>query len=202
MRVFNPPDNFAAVTPGIYRSSFPKAENFEHLKSLGLRSILTLVPEPYPEANIQFLEENNIKHFQIPMPGNKEPFVNIPPHDIAAALSVVLDRRNHPILIHCNKGKHRTGCVVGCFRKIQQWALASIFVEYRDHAGAKARLLDERFIELFDERCLVRFARENGFIPQLPANPSPPITGTGAGEVLAASEFLTQRTSGAALIGV
>lgn len=29
------------------------------------------------------------------------------------------DARNHPLLIHCNKGKHRTGCLVGCFRKVR-----------------------------------------------------------------------------------
>lgn len=32
--------NFGHVAPGIYRSSFPQAENFEHLASLKLRSIL------------------------------------------------------------------------------------------------------------------------------------------------------------------
>ena len=32
--------NFGVVAPGIYRSSFPRAGNFEHLSSLGLKSIL------------------------------------------------------------------------------------------------------------------------------------------------------------------
>ena len=32
--------NFAEVAPGIYRSSFPRAGNFEHLRSLGLKTIL------------------------------------------------------------------------------------------------------------------------------------------------------------------
>ncbi|KAL9609649.1 MAG: hypothetical protein Q9167_005602 [Letrouitia subvulpina] len=35
-----PSINFAQVAAGIYRSSFPMAGNFEHLKSLGLRTIL------------------------------------------------------------------------------------------------------------------------------------------------------------------
>ncbi|KAH0543652.1 hypothetical protein FGG08_002090 [Glutinoglossum americanum] len=160
-----PPPNFSLVWKGVYRSSFPKADHFEHLKSLGLRSILTLVPEEYPEANIIFMKENGIKHHQISMPGNKEPFVKIPPQAIKAALGVVLNRHNHPILIHCNKGKHRTGCVVGCLRKLQTWALSSIFQEYRDHADPKARLLDEQFIDLFDERSLVRLARQENWVP-------------------------------------
>ena len=35
-----PPANFDRVAPGIYRSSFPRPGNFEHLQSLGLKTIL------------------------------------------------------------------------------------------------------------------------------------------------------------------
>ncbi|CAN0338469.1 unnamed protein product, partial [Scytosiphon promiscuus] len=34
------------------------------------------------------------------------------------------------MLVHCNKGKHRTGCLIGCFRRTQGWAVSSIFEEY------------------------------------------------------------------------
>jgi protein tyrosine phosphatase (PTP) superfamily phosphohydrolase (DUF442 family) len=33
--------------------------------------------------------------------------VDIPEAGIVAALQAVLDKRNHPMLIHCNKGKAR-----------------------------------------------------------------------------------------------
>lgn len=68
---------------------------------------------------------------------------------IRDALSVLLDVRRHPLLIHCNKGKHRTGCLVGCLRKVQRWSLTSIFDEYRRFAANKVRVLDQQFIELF-----------------------------------------------------
>lgn len=68
---------------------------------------------------------------------------------IREALQVILDVRRHPVLIHCNKGKHRTGCLVGCLRKVQRWSLTSIFDEYRRYAGTKTRDLDQQFIELF-----------------------------------------------------
>ncbi|KAM7276338.1 hypothetical protein ACFE04_018204 [Oxalis oulophora] len=79
-----------------------------------------------------------------------EPFVNMPEDIIREALKVVLDVRNHPVLIHCKRGKHRTGCLVGCLRKIQKWCLSSIFDEYQRFAAAKARVSDQRFMELFD----------------------------------------------------
>ncbi|KAI9216538.1 tyrosine phosphatase family-domain-containing protein [Blastocladiella britannica] len=76
--------------------------------------------------------------------------LDIPEDKIIAALAVLMDERNHPILIHCNKGKHRTGCLVGCLRKLQHWSHTAIFDEYRRFSHPKARSMDQQFIELFD----------------------------------------------------
>ncbi|KAA3459194.1 putative tyrosine-protein phosphatase [Gossypium australe] len=184
---FIPPLNFAMVDNGVFRSGFPHSANFSFLQTLNLRSIILsekgfcgldvryLCPEPYPEANTEFLKSNEIRLFQFGIEGYKEPFVNIPEDTIREALNVVLDVRNHPVLIHCNRGKvreicssaiymtkrfefynvvlsfqHRTGCVVGCLRKLQRWCLSSVFDEYQRFAAAKARVSDQRFMELFD----------------------------------------------------
>ncbi|KAL7000024.1 Tyrosine-protein phosphatase dsp1 [Sarracenia purpurea var. burkii] len=148
--LYIPPLNFSMVDNGIFRSGFPDTANFAFLKTLGLRSIVYLCPEPYPEANGQFLKSNGIELFQCGIEGCKEPFVNIPEDTIREALKVVLDRKNHPLLIHCKSGKHRTGCVVGCLRKLQRWCLSSVFDEYQRFAAAKTRVSDQRFMEMFD----------------------------------------------------
>ncbi|CAN8295595.1 unnamed protein product [Cochlearia groenlandica] len=145
-----PPLNFSMVDNGIFRSGFPDSSNFSFLQTLGLRSIIYLCPEPYPESNMQFLKSNGIKLFQFGIDGKKEPFTNIPDHKIRKALNVLLDEKNHPVLIHCKRGKHRTGCLVGCLRKLQKWCLTSIFDEYQRFAAAKARVSDQRFMEIFD----------------------------------------------------
>ncbi|XP_022758996.1 probable tyrosine-protein phosphatase At1g05000 isoform X2 [Durio zibethinus] len=139
-----PPLNFAMVDNGIFRSGFPGSANFSFLQTLNLSSIIYLCPEPYPEANIEFLKSNGIRLFQFGIEGYKEPFVNIPEDTIREALKVVLDVRNHPVLIHCKRGKHRTGCLVGCLRKLQRWCLSSVFDEYQRFAAAKARVSDQR----------------------------------------------------------
>ncbi|XP_073012807.1 inositol diphosphatase DSP3-like [Typha latifolia] len=148
-----PPSNFGIVDNGIYRSGFPNPDNFGFLEDLNLRSILYLCPEPYPEANAEFLRNHGIRLFQFGMEGKKESFVSIPKDAIMGSLRVLLDVRNHPILIHCKRGKHRTGCVVGCFRKLQFWCMSSIFEEYQRFAAGKSRLSDLRFIEMFDVSC-------------------------------------------------
>ncbi|KAK2377346.1 Phosphotyrosine protein phosphatases superfamily protein [Trifolium repens] len=148
--LFIPPLNFAMVDNGIFRSGFPEPSNFSFLQTLGIRSIIYLCPEPYPEANMEFLKSNGIKLYHFGIEGHKEPFVNIPEDTIREALKVLLDVRNHPVIIHCKRGKHRTGCLVGCYRKLQKWCLSSVFDEYQRFAAAKARVSDQRFVELFD----------------------------------------------------
>ncbi|XP_038879707.1 tyrosine-protein phosphatase DSP3-like [Benincasa hispida] len=145
-----PPPNFSMVEDGIFRSGFPQPANFPFLRSLNLRSIIYLCPEPYPEENLEFLKANNIKLFQFKIEGKKEPFVSIPKDAILEALKILIDVRNHPILIHCKRGKHRTGSLVGCLRKFQNWCLTSVFEEYQRFAGMKSRVTDLQFIETFD----------------------------------------------------
>lgn len=65
----------------------------------------TLVPEEYSPQHNEFVAENRIRHFRIRIQPNKDPFVVISQCDMATALGVILDRSNHPLLIHCNKGK-------------------------------------------------------------------------------------------------
>ncbi|OEL34912.1 putative tyrosine-protein phosphatase [Dichanthelium oligosanthes] len=119
-----PPLNFAMVNHGVYRSGFPDVSNLPFLESLRLRSVLCLCPEPYPEPNLEFLRAHGIRLFQFGIDGSKEPFVNIPEDRIREALKVILDVRNHPVLIHCKRGKR--------------------------FAAAKTRVSDLRFMELFD----------------------------------------------------
>ncbi|KAI9495724.1 tyrosine phosphatase family-domain-containing protein [Zychaea mexicana] len=145
-----PPDNFNMVCEHVYRSSFPKKKHFRFLEKLKLKSVLTLILEDYPEQNMKFLEEQGIKFLQFGIAGNKEPFVQIPEDKISAALAAILDKRNHPMLVHCNKGKHRTGCLIGCLRKVQNWSHTSIFDEYRRFSHPKSRSMDQQFIELYD----------------------------------------------------
>jgi len=42
------PENFGMVENGVYRSSFPRSRNIPFLRTLGLVSVVPLVPESYP----------------------------------------------------------------------------------------------------------------------------------------------------------
>ena len=145
-----PPVNFSLVEKGVYRGSYPNFRNFSFLRHLGLKTVLFICPEDYSAKNLTFLGQNGINLITVPMEGNKEPFKQIPREQMIQALRHITDMRNHPIYVHCNKGTHRTGAVIGCLRKLQNWCITSIFEEYRCFAGAKSRQIDEQYIELFD----------------------------------------------------
>ena len=87
------PENFAMVFPGVYRSGFPKKRHFPFLKKIGVKTILTLVLEEYPTTNVDFNHENGVTLMQFAVPGNKEPFVDIPEDKIRAAVEQLLDVR-------------------------------------------------------------------------------------------------------------
>ncbi|GAB5367260.1 hypothetical protein AAMO2058_001214700 [Amorphochlora amoebiformis] len=146
-----PPPNFAMVDRGIYRSGFPNKHNFEFLKLLNLKTVVRVCSEKNEEFDT-FCKQANITLIHLPMEGNKEPFVGMEWKQIGNVLAYIKDSNNHPLLVHCSKGKHRTGCVVACLRKLQQRSLTYIFEEYERFTGrGKAELLDLQFIDLFDQ---------------------------------------------------
>ncbi|KAI3796859.1 hypothetical protein L1987_39545 [Smallanthus sonchifolius] len=145
---YHPPFNFATVEDRIYRSGFPQSSDFPFLDTLRLRSVICLCVESYPKENLEYLNSRNIRLFQFGIDGTKD--ANIPKGVITDALKVLIDVRNHPVLIHCKRGKHRTGCLVGCLRKLQNWCLSSVLEEYKVYAGEKSRETDLNFLEKYD----------------------------------------------------
>ncbi|TDZ27878.1 putative tyrosine-protein phosphatase DSP2 [Colletotrichum spinosum] len=143
------PTNFGVVVPGVYRSSFPKPEDFGFFRNLELKTIVTLVQKDDPnEPFTAFMSSNGIQHHVFDMKGTKKE--TIPIQTMKAILRLVFNRENHPLLIHCNHGKHRTGCVAGVVRKVTGWELTSIVDEYRSYAEPKVRDCDIKYLTEFD----------------------------------------------------
>ncbi|KAI2784195.1 tyrosine phosphatase family-domain-containing protein [Daldinia loculata] len=142
-----PPVNFAVVLPGLYRSGYPKAADYPFMRTLKLKTIVTLVGKDLPDGYQQFIEANRIKHEIFDMTGTKK--AEIPIKMMQSIISIVSNRENYPLLIHCNQGKHRTGCVVGILRKTKEWDTASIIREYSKYADPKVRETDVKYITDF-----------------------------------------------------
>ena len=136
------------VSRGIYRSGHPNERNFEFLRRLNLKSVLYLGTEDYRANMTSWTAAQNIQTFHLRLAINKEPTAEMDEADVVKALQLILQPQNWPILIHCNKGKYRVGCIVGLVRRLQGWSHTSIFEEYSRFAGTK--ISDLEFIEVFD----------------------------------------------------
>mmetsp|Transcript_41411 Transcript_41411/g.88330 ORF Transcript_41411/g.88330 Transcript_41411/m.88330 type:complete len:182 (-) Transcript_41411:202-747(-) len=156
-----PPTNFALVCPGVYRSGFPGRHNIAFLKSLRLRTLVRLAEGDHPPEVSEWIANERIDALTFSMPSNREPFVTMHIDTLLAALSAVLRRENHPVLVHCLHGQRQTGVLVGCVRKLQRWSLAATLDEYGRYAAANASLLDQQMIELMDLRALQNSAKDS-----------------------------------------
>lgn len=99
-------------------------------------------------------DSQNIEFHHLEMHSSQEPFIlnthKTVQHNLQIALQLMLNKNNFPILIHSNKGKHRTGVLVGLMRKVLQgWCMSGIFEEYEQFAMGKSEF-DLEFIELWD----------------------------------------------------
>ena len=62
-------------------------------------------------------------------------FVDEGAEAIHGALAVVLDTRNHPVLLHDDMGKEKVTLICSLIRRIQGWSLTGIFAEGDMFAG-------------------------------------------------------------------
>lgn len=159
------PLNFGVIVPGFYRSSYPKQHDFDFIKTLNLKTIVTLVKKDELEDDLSaFVDTNGIRQVTFDMKGTKKEA--IPLDTMAAILQLTLDKRNYPLLIHCNHGKHRTGCVVAAARRVAGWEVDPALDEYRAFASPKIRECDIDYINAFQSSLIPRF--EDEIVPHGP----------------------------------
>ncbi|RCK54875.1 putative tyrosine-protein phosphatase OCA1 [Candida viswanathii] len=159
-----PPLNFCPVEKQLYRSGQPSMINESFLNQLNLKTIIWLASEEPSDEFQEYCSDNNINIEYIGMINDFESNYNnvnrsnmVNPWDalndttIKKSLEVIVDKSNYPILICCGMGRHRTGTVIGCLRRLQNWNLNSVSEEYRRFTGARGgRILVELLIENFD----------------------------------------------------
>jgi len=141
MALYIPPLNFGMVEEDLYRSGQPNELNFPFMEKLGLKKIIYLAPDDPAARFMHFVEDQGIDFVHLGQHGRKTPWKPVSEEVVITALDIIMDPDNYPLHIMDHLGRHRSGTVVGCLRKVQRWNLASIFAEYRRYAGSKPPLL-------------------------------------------------------------
>jgi tyrosine-protein phosphatase OCA1 len=145
-----PPTNFGYVEDQLVRCGQPVELNFPFMETLKLKKIIYLAPDAPSQAFLNFVKDQDIEFLHLGAMVSKNLWEPITEELILFGLEQILDRRNYPLAVMCKLGRHRTGTLIGCLRKLQRWNLTSILEEYRRYAGSKVRVENEQFIELFD----------------------------------------------------
>jgi len=165
------PLNYGAVEGHkVWRSAFPHDRNLDFLQQLDVKTMLCFVETEPTEAYAAYVKENDIKRIRVDILPNKDK-VNTTIDSLCEALLVVMDAANYPLYVHCNQGKHRTGCVIACLRRMQGvMTPEEILEEYRTYAGVKARAADIMlFSEIFQPEMLLQYAREHASFDHRPS---------------------------------
>jgi tyrosine-protein phosphatase SIW14 len=108
----------------------------------------TLVQKDLSDGFRAFIHGNGINHQVFDMAGTKK--ADIPLHMMQTIMDLLVDETNHPVLIHCKQGKHRTGCAVGVLRKYHGWDTRSVLAEYQSYAEPKVRETDIKYLSSFE----------------------------------------------------
>lgn len=151
-KVVVPPINFACVERGLYRCGQPAPINFPFLRELHLQTIVWLAVEDPSDEFFAFADDHKIDvhHLGIVTEGSN-PWDQLTESSIVTALNIIMRKQAYPLLVCCGMGRHRSGTVIGCLRRLQGWNLATISEEYRRFSGARGgRVLIELHIEAFD----------------------------------------------------
>ncbi|KAK5116654.1 hypothetical protein LTR62_007328 [Meristemomyces frigidus] len=159
-----PPANYGVAKDGmVFRSAYLRDRNLEFFECLHLKSVLCLVDTEPSIAYSLWIARHGIKRIRVDIAPNKEGKPGTTLDSLCEALLHIMDVDNYPLLVHCNQGKHRTGCVIACLRKIQRWNIDEILAEYHSYADPKARPGDIDLIRAFDPEAVFEYAKAHGY---------------------------------------
>ena len=127
---FIPPPNFGMVEVDLYRSGQPNQLNFPFLEKLNLRKVIYLAPDEPSQDFMKWLSDRQIELVHLGEDvGKRSPWKPVSEEMVVDGLHHLLEPGHYPLIVMCNLGRHRTGTMIGCMRKLQGWSLTSILEE-------------------------------------------------------------------------
>ncbi|HQR35534.1 MAG TPA: tyrosine-protein phosphatase [Blastocatellia bacterium] len=121
--------NFGKVTDNYFRGAQPREDEYANLAKLGVKTIIDLRDDPKDYAK-SMTEQLGMKYINFPLSDK-----SYPAPDVAEKfLSLVNDKDNQPVYVHCAGGRHRTGAMTAVFRmKMQGWDIERAYEEMKSY---------------------------------------------------------------------
>jgi tyrosine-protein phosphatase SIW14 len=145
-------NNFAQVSPILYRGEQPTREGFLELKRRGIKTVINLRNHHSDE---KFLVGTGLRYVRI-----KSTAVRIEDEDTLAFLAALHDPANQPVFVHCLHGSDRTGAAVAAYRIVEQgWTAEEAIRELRNFGHHEYFFGVRRYIRRLADR-KADFARD------------------------------------------
>lgn len=177
-------ENFKEVTEGkIYRGARPALEDITHLHQLGFRTFINLQggdrnsllygsiaswlePGEDPQ-NIQiekeWVKDLGMNFWHAPL----NSFDAVSKHDsilIDKTLEIMANPKAHPIYIHCEHGKDRTGLLVALYRvKYEKWEIADAYQEWVESGHGLLLILSDELDTYFFKKVVQIYKNQSSF---------------------------------------
>jgi protein tyrosine/serine phosphatase len=146
--------HFHRVKSGeFYRSGQPCGVGLHAIKLLGIRTVVTLRSRenPVTAAEEEYYRNHGIRFFRVPLSWNDLEKIGLAMEQVMA---IANDPRNHPVLVHCARGKERAGLASAVFRmERDQWPNSKAMEELFDLGLEPGeRLVFEEFVRNYSAR--------------------------------------------------
>jgi tyrosine-protein phosphatase OCA6 len=143
-----PPFRFAYVEKDLFRGAYPVTLNFEFLRTLHLKTIISLAPIHPDQKLREFCSLQHItNHFyECPKYAGQ---IGLSVSTITDLLLLICNENNLPLYIHSVHGGHTTGLVIMCLRKLQMWSPRATFFEFNQFVSDSCEPFEEEFYNSF-----------------------------------------------------
>lgn len=121
---------FSQVGERLYRGGQPREQDFAYLRSLGIRTIISLREDDRERALVESL---GMKFVHIPVTFIAfAPTTRVPQAAVEKFFEVIDDPASGPVFVHCRRGADRTGAFVGLYRMVREnWSAQRAYDEAR-----------------------------------------------------------------------
>jgi protein tyrosine/serine phosphatase len=120
-RLFGLPglENVGRVAPGILRGAQPRPAGYKTLKSMGIRTVISLRSR---HGESRAVEAAGMRSIELPM----NALADVDAEAVREAVAIMTDPANLPVFVHCAHGQDRTGVVVAVYRMdVDGWKKAA-----------------------------------------------------------------------------
>jgi len=117
--------NCFQVTTNLYRGAQPTADGMEHLKALGIKTVINLRAWHSDKDKVTGTGLKSVRFETEPWHGDEE--------NVVRFLQVVTDTNNLPAFVHCERGADRTGMMCAMYRVVVcGWTKPAAIAEMKD----------------------------------------------------------------------